>query len=134
MEKEDKSVSLATSVLVLMVRGLFIRLEFPYASFPTTGVTGDALFPILWEAVRRLEICELKVIGITSDGASPNRSFFRIHEPKGQAKSSKSVTYKTRNVYSDDSRYIFFVSDPPHLLKTIRNCLNNSKRLLWVRS
>ena len=28
---------LATMMLTLMVRGIFFKLEYPYASFPTTG-------------------------------------------------------------------------------------------------
>ena len=34
---KDEPPQLATHMLTLMVRGLFISLEFPYASFPTTG-------------------------------------------------------------------------------------------------
>ena len=100
-------VSLASSVFVLMVKGLFIRLEFPYASFPTTGITGDAIFPIVWEAIRRLELCEFKVLAITADGASPNRKFFNMHQL------SQGITYKTKNPYSDDGRDVYFISDPP---------------------
>ena len=90
----------ATQMLTLMVRGVFIKLEFPYASFPTqgkymlctmhntwlaiteravqgctshffgttwfcvmfnAGVTGQMLYWIMWEAVRRLEELSLKV-------------------------------------------------------------------------
>lgn len=29
---------IATQMLTLMVRGIFIKLEFPYASFPTQGI------------------------------------------------------------------------------------------------
>lgn len=29
--------SIATHMLTVMVRGIFIKLEFPYASFPTQG-------------------------------------------------------------------------------------------------
>ena len=31
-----------------------------------------------------------------------------------------------------ENRHIHFFSDPPHLIKTIRNCLSNKKRHLWV--
>jgi hypothetical protein len=125
--KYDEKASLATYVFVLMVRGLFINLEFPYASFPTKGVTADAMFPIIWEAIMRLELCELKVVGVTADGASPNRKFFKLHQKSYE----EHITYKTRNPFSVDGSDIFFISDPPHLLKTIRNCLFNNKRLLW---
>ena len=32
------SGNIATHMLTLMVRGIFTKLEFPYASFPTQGV------------------------------------------------------------------------------------------------
>ncbi len=54
-------------------------------------------------AVFRLE---RMVIAATADGASPNRSFFKLHS---------STEYKTLNPYSADERYIYFFSDPPHL-------------------
>ena len=43
--------------------------------------------------------------------------------------------YRTNNPF-DDSRYLYFISDPPHLLKTTRNCFSNSyahfnSRKLW---
>ena len=46
---------LAKSMLVIMVRGLFSRLNYPYAQFPCANLTGDVLFDPLWEAVMRLE-------------------------------------------------------------------------------
>ena len=40
------------------------------------------------------------------------------------------VIYKTSNPFAyPESRYIWFFSDPPHLLKTLRNCLFNSGKL-----
>ena len=63
------------------------------------------LYPIIWEAVRRLESSGLKVICVTADGASPN---------------------KTKNPYSEDDRWLFFIVDPPHLIKTVRNCWSHS--------
>lgn len=57
---------------------------------------------------------------ITADGASCNRKFFRMH------KSGKGLTYKTVNIASEERRPIFFISDPPHLVKTVRNAWANS--------
>ena len=119
---------LATSVLVIMVRGLYSGLQFPYAQFPCTSLSGDQIFPLFWEAVARLERYEVKVIGITCDGLAANRRFFRLHS---DIKDSE-FTYKVANPYTDESRSIYFISDPPHLLKTVRNCLANKNRLLWV--
>ena len=85
-----KHAPIASHLLVLMVRGIFFKLEFPYAHFATEGITADLLFPIVWEGVRQLESIRLKVICITADGASPNRKFFRMH------RGSDSDTLPTR--------------------------------------
>ena len=37
------------------------------------------------------------------------------------------VTYKTINILSEEKRFINFISDMPHLIKTARNCLPNSE-------
>lgn len=71
---------LAKTMMVIMVRGLFSKLEFPYVQFPCSRVMGDLLFQPFWEAVRRIEFSGLKVIAATADGASTNRRFFRLHD------------------------------------------------------
>ena len=124
---QDSTVPIAKSMLVLFVRGLFNNLEFPYAQFACKSLSGDLLFNPFWEAVYRLERMGLKVIAATADGASPNRRFFRLH-----MQSSEDHEYKTVNPYAEDKRFIYFFSDPPHILKTIRNCLASTKRDLWV--
>ncbi|XP_006824310.1 uncharacterized protein LOC102805032, partial [Saccoglossus kowalevskii] len=78
--------------------------------------------------------CNLKVMVSTSDGASWNRKFYRMHRVKGAPRDV--VVFKTRNLWSDDERFIYFVSDVPHLIKTTRNCWANSEahrktRSLW---
>ena len=43
------------------------------------------------------------------------------------------IVHKVKNRYAEDDRYIYLFSDPPHLIKTARNCLMKSgtKRLMW---
>ena len=38
-------------MFVIMVRGLLIRLNFPYVQFPCVSMSGDQLFDLVWEAV-----------------------------------------------------------------------------------
>ena len=80
--QNDDQPQVAKHVLVLMVRGILFKLNFPYAHFGTRGATSDILFPIVWEAIRRLEAMGLKVLCSTADGASSNRKFFRLHHDK----------------------------------------------------
>lgn len=128
-----KPIAVANHILAIMVRGIFIRLRFPYAHFPTRGVHADHLFSIVWEAVERLEKLGLKVLVVTADGASPNRKFFRMHKKTGEG-----LCYKTANPYTDEKRALYFMSDVPHLVKTSRNCWSHSfahgcSRKLWVQ-
>ena len=71
----------------------------------------------------------LQVVAAVSDKASPNQKFIRMH------KLDEGLTYKTKNLLSPD-RDILFISDPPHLLKTLRNNLSSSTtggtKYLWV--
>ena len=70
----------ATHVLVYYVRGLASNLKFSLAYFGTKGVTSYQIMPTFWEAVAILEMkCGLKVIAAVSDGASPNRKFYKMH-------------------------------------------------------
>ena len=128
-ESAKSCPSIATHMLVLMVRGIFFHMEYPYAHFPTHRLTASSLFSIMWEGIERLEELGFKVIAITGDGTSTNRKFFKMHSNSGD-----SPCYKTTNLYSSEKRSIYFFSDTPHLLKTTRNCWSHSggKRKLWV--
>ena len=62
------------------------------------------------------------------DRGATNRSLIKLHQPC----SAGSLVYKVPNPYSSDSRFLYFISDPPHLVKTMRNCFMS--RRLWVCS
>ena len=120
---------LATHVLTFMVCGILSDLEFPYASFPCTSLSGDQLYSLVWGCIRRLEACGFKVLALTCDGASANRNFLKLHKS-----SKEDMVYKTVNPYADEDRPVFFISDPPHLIKTVRNCWANSYGHSWTRN
>ena len=62
-----------------MVHGIFKHISFPIAYFPSNGFDSYQLYPCVWEAVRILESVGFKVRGLVSDGATPNRKFYRMH-------------------------------------------------------
>ena len=90
-------------MLVLMVRGLFSQLEFPYVQFPCNELSGDQLYEPLWEAVGRLERCGFCVMALVCDGLAANRRLFRLHAPESTA----SDVYKVQNPYSTDGRFLY---------------------------
>ena len=116
---------LAKRMLVFMVRGLFTSLKFPYAQFPAASTKGAQLFPLLHQCIFRLTRLGLTVVSVTCDGASDNRRLFSLHGTR------KNLTYKTVNVFCPGKPPVFFISDPSHLIKTIRNCFARGQ--LWVR-
>ena len=69
-----------------------------------------------------LQMVGLTVISVVADGASSNRKFFRLHKVLHHQKSR--VTYKAPNISSPGS-FVYFMSDAPHLLKTVRKAWYN---------
>lgn len=59
---QSTHIPVATHMLVLMVRGIFMHLEYPYAHFPTDKLSGSDLFSIVWEAIECLEFLGFKVL------------------------------------------------------------------------
>ncbi|XP_050412327.1 uncharacterized protein LOC126827139 [Patella vulgata] len=135
----DLSSNIATHCLVLMAVGITSSLKYSLAWFPTKSTSASDLYTIFWEAVAHLETyCHLKVISAMCDKVVSNMKFIAIHGKEG-------ITYKTPNLFANDTpRDIYFISDPPHLLKTVRNNLStsgsnkntrflskNGKNILW---
>ena len=117
IEQKDTQV-FANYVNVFMARGIFTNLTYPFGYHASTGLSGDQLTPLIWEATRILELIGFNVRAWTSDGASPNRKCFDINAGKD--------SYFTENPFSIVHKKIYFFSDVPHLLKTTRNNLENS--------
>ena len=96
----NKIDEVASHAMVFLVRGVCTELKFSLAYFATDGVTSGQLMPLFWEAVAVLEMsCNLWVIAATSDGASPNRRFYRMHRAL-DGNSGKDVCHRTINICS----------------------------------
>ena len=121
LEQGTERPPIAKHVWTIMVRGLLFKLECPYAHFGMEGVTADVLYPIVWEAIRLLEADGVKLLCVTADVASPNRKIFKMYQTP-----DLSVPHKAKNFYAKDERWVFFISDLPHLIETARNCWSHS--------
>ena len=118
------SRKLAKTIMVIMIRGIFSNICFPFAQFSMPSPSASDIFPLIWKAIDCLECNDIKVLGIICDGTSINRKFLKLH--------GDSHTNKTKHFYSSEKRSLMFIIDPPHLLKTIRNAFANPNRHLWV--
>ena len=91
VQNEEPQEQLAKSMFVIMVRGLFNKLNFPYAQFACCIITGDLLMTPVWEAISHLKRQGFKVLSLTCDGASSNRRLWQLHK-KDKKKSKKQTT------------------------------------------
>ena len=101
--------AIASHVLVFLVRSIKNPLKFALANFVTKDIKTISLFPTFWKAVSILEDnCNLKVVAVTSDGASANRTFYKMHSKMAGSilarKDDDFVVYKTKNIFADDDR------------------------------
>jgi hypothetical protein len=119
--KNDKEP--ATHVMVLMVRGILSNVNIPFLWYPCKTFSSLQLINVVWKATKALEALGLKVRCWACDGAATNRTFFSFHKKLGL--DYNGVTYSTVN-RCDKSRQIYFICDVPHLIKTVRNNLENS--------
>ncbi|KAK3915666.1 Transposable element P transposase [Frankliniella fusca] len=124
---------LAKKVLVFMAQGITSDIKDVVAVFSTDDLSSSHLYDRTWDVIYHLEESDIKVLTVTCDGASINRKFICMHERLDE---SFAFCYSTKNLAAGDSRPLFFILDPPHLLKAIRNALANSfshskSRKLW---
>ena len=121
----DNEKTLATHALLFFLLVSHQIWNFHMPTFATKILTATKITPLFWRCVAILERnCNLWVIATVCDGASANRKFFKLHS-RMDGNSCQDVVYRTINLFCG-KRYIYFFNDPPHLLKTVRNCLLNS--------
>lgn len=114
--------SLASHILDIHVVGLSSHVKYPLMYVGVKNLRCGSIFSLIWKAIGILEaICKLKVVACTCDGAAPNKSFIAMHGKKDR----KNPCFKSVNIY-DRTRFVYFIIDPCHLLKTIRNNLSSS--------
>lgn len=115
--KSSVQESLATHVLQFYSKSLFSSFQFPCSYFFTNGISAHDLNRIFWQGVSLLHSFNFEVLLTCCDGASENRAFMAING------CSETVS-KINNPFSNFS--VFFMSDPPHLIKKLRNNIYNS--------
>ena len=106
------------------IKGIIIMAEYVRVRVYLHDIVGEKIFPLAWDVVEALELYNIPVVSFTSDGAKPNRRFYRICQIK-QKGSRRKLPYQATNPYNRD-RNLYFFCDVPHLLKTARNCFSNS--------
>ncbi|KAK3918324.1 Transposable element P transposase [Frankliniella fusca] len=121
---ETKDPEQASKVLSFMVKGICNGFKEVFASFSMGSLKKEKLYSLTWKVISMLERSGIQVIAMTSDGNAVNRGFYKMNTPIHATKSG--IVYDTINKAAP-SRPLFFLSDLPHLIKTIRNNFYNSR-------
>lgn len=86
----------------------------------------------MWvQGIHTVALCTDLIINFTSGlsirvGWIGDIFFFQVHSPD-----QADIVYELSNPCTNDGRSLYFISDPPHLMKTVRNCWVNDKRHLY---
>ncbi|KAK3932248.1 Transposable element P transposase [Frankliniella fusca] len=113
---------LAKKVLVFMLTGAVNPIKFVAAVYSTDDLTAFQLYTRAWDVIYSVEEAGAKVLTAIFDGASVNRKFINMHVNAG----STNFVHVAENTAASESRPLYFMLDPPHILKTFRNCFANS--------
>ncbi|KAK3909864.1 Transposable element P transposase [Frankliniella fusca] len=109
---------LARKMLVYMIKGIATNLKKVVGSFTTGNLSKGQLFERTWEVISACEKTGVKILAVVCDGAAENGAFFDMHQPA--TKHPGGIVFDSVNLAAPN-RNIYFISDVPHLLKTIRN-------------
>lgn len=119
-EENRGEQNLATHILQFFYRSIFFKFDYPCAFFLTKTTTSLQLNRLFWLGIGILHSYGFEVM-LSSvsccDGASSNRSFILMNI--GDANTSSC-----HNKFS--GMPLFFFSDPPHLIKKLRNNIHSS--------
>jgi len=142
-ESSLNSGQIADHGLVLMFQSLGSNITLPIGVFASKGsvkgnygkksldmynnkiISGFVLTQLIIKAISLLEMSGVKVDGVVSDAGSTNRKLWRELGICGKFDNLKNYIVHPMN----KKRRIYFFTDVPYLIKTVRNRLHNNKTL-----
>lgn len=133
---KEYSPGLAKKILVFFASGITNDVSDVVAIYSTRELSAGQLYIRSWEVIYHLEQAGIAVLCFICDGAATNIKFIKMHKPFDHPDFDTSFIFATLNLAAADMRPLLFILDPPHLLKTTRNCVANSfahkkTRNLW---
>lgn len=114
-----------TEALVFMVNSLNSNFKIPIAYFLIKSLSADERKNLIEDAITRLYECGVRVVCLTTDGPSYNKSMMK--------KFGADLDYLEPKPYfthpSNPSLRIYTMLDACHMLKLVRNILGSEKQL-----
>ena len=105
---------MGATLQTFMVRGLSGKWKQPVGFFYCAGpLPATFLEQLLNDCIRKVRSAGLKVMSVVCDMGSPNRQLYK----------TRLGVSVDRPFFDVDGERVFALYDPPHLLKSLRNCL-----------
>jgi len=120
-----KAPPIAKRMLSYLVKGVGNDVQNVVASYTVSSLTKEEEGAYTWEVTEMLELHGIRVIAWGCDGCPVNRGVFDM-QPPAHPPTASGIVFATVNRYAP-YRWIYFISDVAHLLKTIRNCYRNRR-------
>jgi hypothetical protein len=115
----------ATHALVFQVTTLSaVKFRFVCGIHPVASLTSVVLEQLFWETVKNLYfMCCITIVVAVSDGAGCNRLFQKAatSDYKRGSANTFELAWCWNYLHEDLNAKIFFISDPSHLVKKVRN-------------
>lgn len=119
---------MATTILQFFWSSIEGDFTWPVASFPVNNLNAKTIGHCVWSAIRILSELQfgkdgenkVQVLYGVCDGATHSSAFFNKHG---------STNWMTENPYNNNNP-IFWLSDPPHMIKKLRNFIISQNRNL----
>jgi len=110
----DHPDRIATTMLCIMVKCMRSKLSFMAKLLPVNALTAQFQFDCVKQVILNIESCGGRVLSIINDNNKVNQSFFKLFDRFGD---DPWVVKSPAN----QSRPLFLLFDPVHILKNIRN-------------
>lgn len=123
-QNENDPLPVATNAIVVLLNGINVHLTIPIAYFFITTLISEEKAILVAAILKALTDIGLEVVTVTWDGLSTNSASAEI----------LGASFKHDNIIPyiinpDSGRKVYFIHDPPHMLKLFRNCLGDQKIL-----
>lgn len=124
--KDVKKEELADHGLVFHCRAIRDKWVQPIGVFASRGAApAEDLHRLLLASIIKLQLHGAIVLAVVSDGAQSNKGVWKLAQIGIDKVDGASITNSIENP-SFDGRRIFFMQDPPHVFKCIRNQMFNN--------
>lgn len=110
----------ATSVHALLISSLMSSYRDVVRLVPVTTIKAEVLYEVVLQTILSLENLGLKVIALITDNNSINRKTFKLFS------NGENLNVSVPNPACPE-RPLFFILDPVHIIKSIRNNWLNKK-------